>query len=401
MKITKIETIRIPEHPNLIWVKIHTNEGLYGIGETWFGAEAVEADIHSRIAPIIINQDPTKIEFIYSKMRPYIGFFGTGAEMRALSAIDVALWDLHAKILNVPLYQVLGGQTRTSIKVYNTCAGPSYVSKNADVRPENFGTFHSKHKLKKVYEDLDMFMNNPEELATSLLEMGIKSMKIWPFDFAKGALKGLSISKDDLKKYITPFKKIRKTHGNKIKIKAELHGIWSLEASKKICRALEEFEMDWVEDPIWMDNFYDIPKLANYTNQPLAGGETLGGLSQISQLIGVADIAFPIIDVTWGGGITFAKKAATIAESRGKSIAFHDCSGPITLAASTHLALTCQNVIEQEITRSFFYDWYQNIVTGLPIINNGMISLNNNPGLGVDLNNEIFNSSSLLLREYI
>ena len=127
MKITKIETIRIPEHPNLIWVKIHTNEGLYGIGETWFGAEAVEADIHSRIAPIIINQDPTKIEFIYSKMRPYIGFFGTGAEMRALSAIDVALWDLHAKILNVPLYQVLGGQTRTSIKVYNTCAGPLYV----------------------------------------------------------------------------------------------------------------------------------------------------------------------------------------------------------------------------------------------------------------------------------
>ena len=84
------------------------------------------------------------------------------------------------------------------------------------------------------------------------------------------------------------------------------------EASKKICRALEEFEMDWVEDPIWMDNFYEIPKLANYTNQPLAGGETLGGLSQILQLIEVADIAFPIIDVTWGGGITFAKKAATI-----------------------------------------------------------------------------------------
>ena len=149
MKITKIETIRIPEHPNLIWVKIHTNEGLSGIGETWFGAEAVEADIHSRIAPIIINQDPTTIELIYSKMRPYIGFFGTGAEMRALSAIDVALWDLNAKILNVPLYQVLGGQTRTSIKVYNTCAGPSYVSKNADVDQKILVLFNQNINLKK------------------------------------------------------------------------------------------------------------------------------------------------------------------------------------------------------------------------------------------------------------
>ena len=172
-------------------------------------------------------------------MRPYIGFFGTGVEMRALSALDVALWDLNGKINNVPLYNLLGGKTKSNIRVYNTCAGPHYVSQNADVRPENFGTNKIKNKNIQLYEDLEMFMNKPEDLASSLLDMGIKSMKIWPFDFAEGALRGLEISNEDLKKYIKPFEKIRKYHGNNIRIKAELHGIWGLEASKKYVALLK------------------------------------------------------------------------------------------------------------------------------------------------------------------
>ena len=101
MKIIKIETLRIPEHPNIIWIKIHTDEGIVGLGESWFGAEAIEADIHTRIAPIIIGMDPQKIENLYSLMRPYVGFSGTGTEMRAISAIDVAIWDINAKFQNI------------------------------------------------------------------------------------------------------------------------------------------------------------------------------------------------------------------------------------------------------------------------------------------------------------
>ena len=174
MLINKIQTIRTPDHPNLIWVKVYTDDGLFGLGETWFGAESVEADIHSRLAPLLIGQEPTRIEYIYSKMRPYIGFFGTGVEMRALSALDVALWDLHGKIKNMPLYDLLGGKTKSNIKVYNTCAGPNYVSQNADVRPDNFGTHKIKDTKSKLYEDLEMFMDKPEDLASSLLDMGIK-----------------------------------------------------------------------------------------------------------------------------------------------------------------------------------------------------------------------------------
>ena len=116
-------------------------------------------------------------------------------------------------------------------------------------------------------------------------------------------------------------------------------------------------------------------------------------------MISIADIAFPIIDVTWGGGITFAKKAAALAESCKKSIAFHDCSGPVTLAVSTHLALACNNVIEQEITRGFLYSWYKDLTLNLPIISEGFISLKELPGLGVKLNEDYLKKANVILRE--
>jgi galactonate dehydratase len=139
MKITKIETVRLTSRPTLIWVRVHTDEGLIGLGESWFGCAAVEADIHERIAPALIGADPSRIEALSRAARPYVGFCGTGAEIRAASAIDVALWDIVGQAAGKPLYALLGGATRDDIRVYNTCAGPDYVSQSSDVRPENFG----------------------------------------------------------------------------------------------------------------------------------------------------------------------------------------------------------------------------------------------------------------------
>ena len=144
-------------------------------------------------------------------------------------------------------------------------------------------------------------MERPAEVAAELLDMGIRSMKIWPFDFAEGAVDGVDISVADLKCGLKPFEEIRKAHGDEIRLKAELHGIWSLPAAKKICRALEPIGMDWIEDPIWMDRIQELQELANYTSAPLAGGETLGGLGQFRNLVDLGGISTPIIDVTWGG----------------------------------------------------------------------------------------------------
>lgn len=384
MKITAVETLRLKRHGTLIWVRLHTDEGVTGLGESWFGAATIETDIHDRIAPVLLGADPSRIEYLNRKMRPYVGFFGTSAEIRALSACDVALWDIAGKVANRPLCDLFGGRTRDRVQLYNTCAGPDYVSQSSDVRPDNFGIAGTKPKADR-YEDLTGFMERPAEVAAELLDMGISSMKIWPFDFAEGAADGVDISVDDLKRGLKPFEDIRAAHGEKMRLKAELHGIWSLPAAIKISRALEPVGMDWIEDPIWMDRIADIRELSQRTAAPLAGGETLGGLGQFRELVELGGISTPIIDVTWGGGITFARKAAGLAEASARSIAFHDCSGPVTLAVSTHLALSAPNIWEQEFTRAFYYGWYHTLLSQLPPIDNGFITVPEGPGLGVEL----------------
>lgn len=381
MKLVAVETLRLTAHPNILWVLLHTDEGLTGLGETWFGAGAVEADIHDRIAPLILGEDPARIEHLNRRMRPYVGFCGTGAEMRALSATDVALWDIAGKAAGKPLCALLGGPVRDRIPVYNTCAGPDYVSRTAEVRPDNFGIGQPGAR----YEDLDAFMNRADELADSLLDMGISSMKIWPFDFAAGAADGLDISAADLDRALGPFEKVRAAHGDRMALKAELHGLWSLPAARKICAALEPLGVDWIEDPIWMDRLSDIAELAGSTTAPLAGGETLGGLGQIRALLELGAISTPIVDIVWGGGVTFARKAAALAESFARPVAFHDCSGPVTLAVSTHLALALPNVREQEMTRGFYYGWYGELVDRLPPVEDGEITVPSGHGLGLSL----------------
>ncbi len=118
MKVTAIETLRTAELPNILWVRVHTDEGLVGLGETFFGAETVEAYIHEYVAPRLIGQDPTRIDAIARDLVGYLGFRSTGAETRGNSAIDIALWDLKGKILNRPVYDLLGGPHRDRIRVY-------------------------------------------------------------------------------------------------------------------------------------------------------------------------------------------------------------------------------------------------------------------------------------------
>ena len=128
LKITALETIRLEEFPNLLWLQVHTDEGLIGLGETFFGPRAVAAYIHESAAPRLLGQDPLLIDR-HSRMLldGYLGFSGSGAEMRGLSAIDIALWDIFGQAVGKPIHQCLGGLARESIRTYNTCAGYRYV----------------------------------------------------------------------------------------------------------------------------------------------------------------------------------------------------------------------------------------------------------------------------------
>lgn len=109
MKITSIDTIRIAERPNLLWLEVGTDEGIVGLGETFFGAATVEAHVHEWIAPRVIGRDPLQIDRLSSDLVGYLGFRSSGAEVRGNSAFDIALWDIFGKAVGQPIAQVLGG----------------------------------------------------------------------------------------------------------------------------------------------------------------------------------------------------------------------------------------------------------------------------------------------------
>jgi galactonate dehydratase len=125
--ITRLRTIRIAERPNLIWLELETEEGLTGLGESFRGAQAVEAVIHEQVAPFLLGRDSRRIEAVSRHlMTPYLGFNSAGAEIRAASAVDIALWDLAGQRHGIPVHEALGGAVRTEIRAYNTCAGYAY-----------------------------------------------------------------------------------------------------------------------------------------------------------------------------------------------------------------------------------------------------------------------------------
>src|ERR1700682_2961214 len=125
--VTALETIQLGEFPNVLWVRVHTDQGLVGLGETFFGAHAVAASIHDSGAPSLIGKHARDIDLHSRRLYGYLGFNSTGAEARGNSAVDLALWDLFGKATNLPVYQLLGGLSRARLRIYNTCAGYRYI----------------------------------------------------------------------------------------------------------------------------------------------------------------------------------------------------------------------------------------------------------------------------------
>ena len=383
MKITAIETIRLEAFPNLIWVQLHSDQGLIGLGESYFGPGAVEAHIHDFVAPYLLGRDPRAVERHAPRLLGYVGKGGSGAEMRAASAVDIALWDLWGQATGQSICQLLGGPNRDSIRVYNTCAGTRYVRNTAGVKTDDFGLSADGGG---PYEDLDAFLNHPVELAQSLLDMGITAMKIWPFDFAAEASGGQYISDDELAKGLAPFAEIREALDGEMEVMAELHALWDLPSAKRIAGALDAFELLWIEDPVKMDHLGSLAELAGEIHTPIATGETLGGKGQYRDLLELEAAGVVIMDLVWGGGLTEARKVAAMCEAWHLPFAAHDCTGPVALTASVHLALAAPNVFIQEIVRAFYYGWYEELVTALPPLWQGRIRLPEGPGLGIRLN---------------
>ena len=369
MKINKVETVYwktredAPFWPHWTWVKIDTDAGLSGIGETYPRNPAEAAVVHS-IAPSLIGRDPRDIERIWADLYRAFDFQVTGgAEIRALSAVDLALWDLLGNSLRSPVYRLIGGQANPRVRLYNTCFPYKYD-----------------------------FNREPEKIMHELIETrGIHAIKIWPFDGAARKNQNEYITPEDIDQALQPVKKLRDTFGDSIEIAIEFHAQWNLTSAIRIAHALEPYRPMWLEDMLMPGNYRQYHELAAATHLPLIAGERMAGKMEFAELLESRTIRYVMFDITWCGGLTEARKIAAMADAYELPIAPHTAGGPLLFYASTHLSTASPNVWIQESCQRFYErDWPAMLEN--PIApENGSIRAPQETGFGMRIKPEAWN----------
>lgn len=390
-----LRTYRLPDRPSLIWLEIETSDGLVGLGETFRGAATVETCLHEELAPWLLGRDARHMEGISRHLlTPYVGYNSSGTEVRSASAVDIALWDLAGQRQGVPIYQALGGGARPHVPVYNTCAGYAFNT-NGKRRDIQAGETSAG-----PYDDQVAFMHDAGALAKSLLSEGYKAMKIWPFDIYAPASNGHLISLPELDKGLAPFRQIREAVGNQIEVMCELHSLFGGHSALRICQALEDYDVFWVEDPLnKMDDVAGLADLRRRTRVQICGSETLGGLRPFRDLLAGDALDVVMLDLAWCGGFTEGRKIAALAQAYNRPLAPHDCTGPVTLMAGLHMALHAPTAIYQEVVRATLATWYRDIVTQLPVIDDGLAQPPVAAGLGTRLQDSFKQQPGLIVRE--
>ena len=392
MNITRLETIRAPDLPHLVWVRVHTASGLVGLGETFYIPAAVESVVHDFAAPLLLGQSAFDRERHWQTLFSYAHLFGhAGAEMRAISAIDIALWDLLGKQTGEPVLNLLGGQTRDSIRIYNTCVDTPR------------------------YADQTGFLESPADLARSLLAQGITAMKVWPWDrfapqtkaaaatgpagwSAVGAV-GHDLLPEHLAQGLWTVQEIRRAVGDKMQIAIEGHSRWDVNCTLRIARALEPYDVLWMEDFLQPDSAEDLARIVRESRVPQTVSERLFTRHAYRRILDAQAAHVVMPDIIWTGGLSEAVKIATLADTHHLPIAPHDCTGPVNLFACLHLCAAIPNAMIMETVRGFCEGYYREIATPAVPIRDGRAVLDQfGPGLGVELRGEFLGRPDLIRR---
>ena len=387
MRIVELETLRPAIQPNLCLVRLHSDAGPCGLGEAFYGAPAVETYLHEVAAPLLLGATDVAPEAVGRLLAPYVGYQGGGVEQRGNGAIDIALWDLLGQQAGLPIVRLLGGASRSEVRIYNTCAGPEYVSSTNRQNSTNWGL--PADVRPGQYEDLQGFLTRPGQLARELADEGITGMKIWPFDRAAERTGGLDLSANELAAGVGIVEAIRAEVGWDMDVMIELHGLWNRRSATRIADALTALRPYWIEDPLRPDAVDALAALRSDIDLPIATGETCFGRRGLLPLLQRGAIDFVTVDVGWTGGLTEAKKVADLADTFSVAVAPHDCTGPVSLALASHLVCAQPNGVVQETTRSWLRTWYTAVAEGLPDIAGGHLRLSDRPGHGVTLRSDM------------
>ena len=382
MKITKIEAVRFRENlriqgirPNWMWVRLHTNTGIVGIGESYPGYDAHRGAL-KELAPLILGKDPILIDRLWQDMFYHISYqpWG-GADFRMLTAINIAQWDILGKAVGLPLYKLLGGKAQDRLAVYNTVNG----------WPVN-GM---------------LGWTAPQKLAEFLLKRGIKGIKIYPYDRgpvnAVAAHGGTFITQAELKQSLEPVQRIRKAVGDEIEIAIDFSSRWNLPCSMQIAHSLEPYGIMWLEDLMLPDNLTAYVSLARETSIPICISERLATRFRFREMFELHCVGVAMYDITWCGGISEAKRISYMADTYKIPTAPHTGGGPVLWYASIHTATSLTNFYIMESVYHLYNDVYPHFLKNVPVPVNGYVSAPETPGLGIEIREEAFRNGDAVI----
>lgn len=355
MKITKFETFIVP--PRWLFLKIETDEGLVGWGEPIVEGRAatVKAAVEE-LSEYLIGKDPLRIEDHWQTMYRSGFYRGGPILMSAISGIDQALWDIKGKYHNAPVYELMGGACRDSVRVYSWIGGdrPSDVGKAA------------KEAVEAGFTAVKM--NGTEELQ-------------------------YIDSYQKIDEAVARIAAVREAVGEYVGIGIDFHGRVHKPMAKILAKELEQFRPMFIEEPVLPENNEALREIARATNIPIATGERMFSKWDFKKLLedGYVDIIQP--DLSHAGGITECKKIFAMAEAYDVAVAPHCPLGPIALASCLQVDATSHNVFIQEQSLGIHYNQGSDLLDYLHDkkvfeYKDGYVDMLQQPGLGISINEE-------------
>jgi galactonate dehydratase len=361
MKITKIAPLVLgTPWRDLLFVKVETDEGLMGVGETrpLNRTETVMAYLAEAGPRYVLGHDPFEVERLTQTM--FRGDFGRAGEivMTAMALVETACWDIMGKALNQPVYRLLGGAVREKIKAY---ANGWYTVERT---PEEF-----------------------YKAAKAALTKGYRALKFDPFGAGF-----YELERAEKNRVISLVEAVRDAVGPEVEILVEMHGRFNPVTAIEMARELSRFQPGWYEEPVPPENLSALKKVAEAVASlgiPLATGERMHTPYEYRELfeLQAADIIQP--DISHFGGLLNTKKLAAWAEAYYILVAPHNVGGPVSTAAALHLAACTPNFKIQEHFNDFADSYVLDAAPGLPKVVEGFFSLPQGPGFGVTLNEDV------------
>ncbi|HEV2528072.1 MAG TPA: mandelate racemase/muconate lactonizing enzyme family protein [Thermomicrobiales bacterium] len=377
MKITSVETAVVEGNYDWVLVRIHTDAGVTGLGEAYWGAGVQE--LVEKCVPMLIGEDPRNIGKIVEGLVRRMSGAGSqgGATVTAISGIEIALWDLVARSLDTPISTLFGGRFREKIRIYADChAGDdetpeSWAEKAREVKAQGFTAMKF---------DLDVY--NPFKDKHDISEGLMAQRMHWMEPYNR------TISSQEREWMVACVAAVKEVTGTEIMLAMDLHWKFNVGDAIKLARELERFDLLWLEDPVPPENIEAHAEVQRNTKTPICTGENLYRKNQYRPLIEQQAVRIIAPDIPKMGGLLEAKKVADHADQYFIPIAPHNVSSPIGTVAAAHVCAAMSNFLVMEFHANDV-PWWGSLVDGDPPIKDGFIHLTEAPGHGLTLNEDV------------